>query len=83
MRARLSHLSVLMLLVARNLRRLRPVAVYLGWMNVAFGVMVIAIDLHARMPWWWTVAEGPPILAFGLLVLWLLRSGVADELIDN
>jgi hypothetical protein len=70
--------GVLMMIVARDLRRLRPIAVYLGWMNVFFGVFMTAIDLSAGMPSWWTLVEGPPILGFGLLILWLLGSGVRD-----
>jgi hypothetical protein len=42
-------------------------------MNIVFGAMVIAIDLHAGMPVSWTWMEGPPIAAFGVVVLYLSR----------
>lgn len=29
------------------------------------------IDVHAGMPTFWTLAEGPPIVIFGVLVLYL------------
>jgi hypothetical protein len=65
--------GVLMWMVASDLSRLRPVAVYLGWMNVLFGGLVTVIDLEAGLPWWWVTFEGPPIAGFGVLILWLLR----------
>ena len=71
--------GVLMLLVASYLRRLRPVAVYIGCMNVLFGLFVTVIDFEAGLPLWWSVGEGPPIAAFGVVILWLVRTGVADE----
>jgi hypothetical protein len=71
--------GVLMLLVASNLTRLRPVALYLGGMNLLFGTFVTVIDFEAGLPWWWSLGEGPPIAAFGLVILWLVRTGVPDE----
>lgn len=71
--------GVLMLLVSSDLVRLRPVAVYLGWMNILFGSLVTIIDLEAGLPWWWTAGEGPPIAAFGVIILWLLRTGVPEQ----
>jgi hypothetical protein len=47
---------------------------YLGAMNVLFGICVVFIDLHAGMPLFWTLGEGPPIIAFGAIVLYLSRS---------
>ena len=43
-------------------------------MNVLFGIFLVLIDLHARMPSFWTMAEGPPVAAFGVMVLYLSRS---------
>lgn len=71
--------GVLLLIVASNLARLRPVAVYLGWMNILFGLMLAAIDIEAGLPGWWFAIEGPPILALGVAILWLLRAGVRDD----
>lgn len=66
--------GALVWLVSTDVRRLRPVVVYLGWMNVAFGAGMLAIDLAAGLPWWWTWAEGPPILAIGVVLLVLVRA---------
>jgi hypothetical protein len=65
--------GVLLLLIARDPSRHAPIVRFIGWMNIGFGMMMIAIDLHAGMPLWWTVAEGPPIAAFGVVVLYLDR----------
>jgi hypothetical protein len=40
---------------------------------VVFGAIMIGVDLHAGMPWWWTVNEGPPVIAVGAVMLYLLR----------
>lgn len=64
--------GVLMFVVARDLVRLAPIVRFIGVMNITLGAALIAIDLYAGMPWWWTLGEGPPIIAFGVVVL-LLR----------
>lgn len=61
--------GVLMLLVSTDVRRYAPIVVYLGTMNVLFGLMMLAVDLDAGMPWWWTAGEGPPIVAMGAALL--------------
>jgi len=55
---------------ARYVRLIRT----LGVMNVMFGVVLVGIDLHAGMPMYWTLAEGPPVSAFGVALLYLTRS---------
>jgi hypothetical protein len=37
-------------------------------MNIVFGAMMIAIDLHAGMPAMWTALEGPSIMAMGVAI---------------
>ena len=66
--------GVLLLIVSRDPVRFRPIVTYIGVMNIAFGLIITAIDLYAPMPWLWTLTEGPPILAFGLVVLYLRSS---------
>lgn len=63
--------GVLMFVVARDLVRFAPIVTFIGVMNVTLGTALIAIDLYAGMPWWWTASEGPPIIAFGVVVLLL------------
>ena len=66
--------GVLLLLVSRNPAQHRSIVRYLGVMNVLFGLLLVLVDLHAGMPAFWTLAEGPPIIAFGLVVLYFSRS---------
>jgi hypothetical protein len=66
--------GVLLLLVSCDPVRHRPIVNYIGILYVSFGVMLIAIDLSAGMPWWWTVFEGPSIIPFGIILLLLNRA---------
>lgn len=66
--------GVLIGLVAFDVRRYRLLVVFVAWMEVLLGVMLTGIDLHAGMPVWWTLAEGPPVLLTGLAVAYLVRS---------
>jgi hypothetical protein len=37
------------------------------------GVLLLGIDLHAPMPLWWTLAEGPWVIVIGLVLVGLAR----------
>ena len=65
--------GVLLLLVSTDPVRYRPIVTYIGILNITFGSMLIAIDLFAGMPWWWTAFEGPLIIPFGVVLLLLNR----------
>jgi len=56
----------LLLIIATDPLRYRALVWYAAAMNILFGIIIIAIDLHAGMPMFWTVAEGPPIMALGV-----------------
>ena len=60
--------GVLLWIIATDPRKYRALVWYVAAMNVVFGLMVIAIDVHAGMPAFWTLAEGPPIVAFGIVI---------------
>jgi hypothetical protein len=66
--------GVLLLIVATDPRGFRRIVWYVAGMNVTFGVMMVAIDVVAGMPSLWTIAEGPPIIAFGIIIGLLNRS---------
>jgi hypothetical protein len=66
--------GVLILLFASDVERYRPLIAYMGWGSTAAGIVLLGIGLHAGLPWWWTWHEGPSSTAFGLVILWLLRS---------
>ena len=65
--------GVLLLIVAGDTVHYRALVNYVAIMNVAFGLIVFAIDLEAGMPLFWTAAEGPPIAVFGVLLFLLGR----------
>lgn len=65
--------GVLVLLVATDPVRYRAFVWYVAAMNIAFGTMLVAIDLYAGLPAYWTALEGPPIVAFGVVIALLNR----------
>ena len=66
--------GVLLLILATDPVRYRPIVTYVAILNIVFGLMLIAIDLSAGMPRIWTVVEGPGVIVFGLLLGWLNRA---------
>jgi hypothetical protein len=67
--------GVLLLIVSTDPVRYRAIVWFIALMNVAFGLIVTAIDVHAGMPAWWTLGEGPPIVAFGIAIA-VLNAGM-------
>ena len=49
----------LLLLISTDPVKYRAIVYYAGAMNLLFGVIIVAIDLHAGMPLVWTLVEGP------------------------
>jgi len=66
--------GVLVLLVATDPLRYRAIVWFIAVMNITFGLMLVAIDLHAGLPAYWTALEGPPITAFGAAIALLNRT---------
>ena len=66
--------GVLLLIVARRPAQYRPIVRYIGVLNVVLGLLLMFIDVHAGMPSLWTLAEGPPIVGFGGLILYFSRA---------
>lgn len=69
--ARYGFHGLLLLFVARDVVGYRSIVTFIGMTNIAFGLMMVAIDLHAGMPAMWTMSEGPPIATFGAVLLYL------------
>lgn len=55
--------------VRRHLALLR----YVAALSIALGVALFVVDLVQGMPWFWTAAEGPSLVAAYGLLLFLLR----------
>lgn len=65
--------GILLFVVSADPAKYRTIISYLVFMNVGLGVMLIAIDLHAGLPMWWTLAEGPSVIMVGILLAILNR----------
>jgi hypothetical protein len=65
--------GVLVLIVSRDPVKYRTIVWFIAAMNVIFGLMLVAIDIHAGLPGSWILFEGPPIVAFGLVIGFLNR----------
>jgi hypothetical protein len=63
----------LLLLISTDPVKYRAIVYYAGAMNLLFGIIMVAIDLHAGMPLVWTLLEGPPISVLGAVLLILNR----------
>lgn len=69
----------LLLFVSFHVRRFRPLFVYLGIATALGGIVLLGIDLHAGMPRYWTLWEGPPVFVIGILMIWLAGKIEADH----
>ena len=65
--------GVLLWLVSNDPIRYRSIALFCSLQNVTFGSMMIAIDVHAGMPMFWTLSEGPFIVGMGIILFVLAR----------
>ena len=54
-----------------DVRRYARVVTVLAVATIACGVILLASDMRAGMPWWWTVGEGPFVVALGVAFLLL------------
>ncbi len=66
-------LGGLLWVLSFDLVRYRAVLVYLGVAISVFGVALFVVDWSEGMPRFWTVWEGPFVLVFGLVILFLTR----------
>jgi hypothetical protein len=60
-----------LLYLSFNVRRYLPFVRFLLVISVLFGVVLFAIDLTAGLPGFWTWTEGPSLVVFYGLLLWL------------
>ena len=64
--------AALLWLVSGDVRRYGPVVFYVGVAFLVFGAVVLGIDYHAGLPWFWILGEGPVLMLIGFLILGLL-----------
>ena len=66
-------MGVLYIVLARDIRAYATILTFMAWASICFGVAPIIIDLQLNFPAWWTWGEGPFIIIYGAIVLWLQR----------
>jgi len=67
----------LLLVLSLDVARYRPVVAYVGWSTLVMGIVLTGIDLHAGLPIWWVLGEGPPVILVGVLLIGLSRAPAA------
>jgi len=65
--------GVLAMVVSTDVRRYAPIIHFFAYSTLAFGVLMVGIDLVAGMPTDWTLFEGPMTLILGVVILLLAR----------
>lgn len=65
--------GAVVLTVTLNWVRYRPLVPTLAGLHIALGVGLLAVDLRAGLPLWWALGEGPGLVAFGCVKLYLYR----------
>lgn len=68
-----SLLGGLTLYIASDIRQHRKMVAVWAVVFATLGVVRVGIDLVSGMPPWWTLLEGPPVIALAVIVLVLLR----------
>ncbi len=66
--------GVFVLSVAFNLHQCWKLVPVIAMTNIFIGFAMLFIDWSAKMPLLWLFFEGPPILAIGVLLMWLSKS---------
>ncbi len=69
----------LALVVSTDVRRYTTLVTYQAVAAMAFGLLILATDLSVGMPWWWTLGEGPFLVALGIVLLALQRKAREEK----
>jgi len=69
-----SILGVATLILSFDVERYRPLISFWATGHVLGGACLLIIDISAGMPWFWTIAEGPGLIAIGGAVFVLQRA---------
>ena len=63
----------LLWIASRDVRRYAAIIIYVGLALVAFGGVMLWIDIRAGLPWFWIAGEGPLTIVTGLVIFVLQR----------
>ncbi|TWU03758.1 hypothetical protein [Neorhodopirellula pilleata] len=67
------YVGAVMLLVASDLARYRPLVSWMAKGTISFGVLQLIVDAMSGLPTWWTLGEGTSTLIGGVMLWWLDR----------
>ena len=59
----------LLWIASQDVRRHAAIVAYVAMALTIFGVVMLWIDIRARLPWFWIVGEGPLTMALGAAML--------------
>jgi hypothetical protein len=65
--------------IGGDVPRYRPLIRVWAMSFIALGVLTIVIDVMAELPLFWTLSEGPFVIAFGMLILKLSTQNDASS----
>ena len=68
--------GAMMLMVSIDVVKYFRFVVLLGWLHTVFGIVIFFTGLLAPLPWYWVLGEGPPVVAIGLLLVFLSRKPI-------
>jgi hypothetical protein len=61
-------------ILSMDVRRFRPLILLNGFSFLLAGPVFFIIDYIEKIPWWWTLIDGPSCAFFGAAMLWLSRT---------
>jgi hypothetical protein len=61
--------GLFLLYISFDVRRYMPLIRFIAWSTVGFGLFMLILDPLVGMPWYWTAAEGPAIITYGVALL--------------
>jgi hypothetical protein len=70
-------LGLLHLYLARHAARYLDLIVVVGWLTIALGVILTALDFGIGMPPSWSWGEGPPTIVSGWAFVWLAKKAAS------
>ena len=59
--------------LARDIHAYASIITLAAWASICFGIGSIIINLQLNFPLWWTWGEGPFIILYGMVILWLQK----------
>jgi hypothetical protein len=68
-----AFVSLLLLYLSLDVRLYLPLLRFVALALLPFGLGFLVMDAAVGMPVWWTCMEGPGVVIFGGVMLWLLR----------